>query len=132
MLDYGGVGSRETSKVKNALYNSGSSLLSTIRRPVTETIWLQSRTVDDGCHSGDHRGGQRSRNIYQHSQQVVFWDTHGSIFGRDLRNVYYDSLLRTELLQESVLVVYADDIDVLTATSDVELACMSEHDLAGA
>lgn len=46
----------------------------------------------------------------------------GSILGPDLWNVAYDSLLRTEMPKETLLVGYADDVAALIAARDVELA----------
>lgn len=46
----------------------------------------------------------------------------GSILGPDLWNVFYDSLLRTQMPDESRMVGYADDVAVLIAARDTKLA----------
>ena len=52
---------------------------------------------------------------------VTAWEAQGFILKPDLWNVSYDSLLRTELPKESMLVGYADDVAALMTARNVEL-----------
>ena len=56
------------------------------------------------------------------TMDVTSGAAQGSILGPDLWNVAYDSLLRSEMPEETVLVGYADDVAALIAARNVELA----------
>lgn len=58
----------------------------------------------------------------QREMAVTAGAAQGSILGPDLWNISYDSLLRTEMPEETRLVGYADDVAALIAARDVELA----------
>ena len=46
----------------------------------------------------------------------------GSVLGPDLWNLAYDSLLKLEVSEETILVGYADDVAVLISARSVERA----------
>ena len=56
------------------------------------------------------------------TMDVTSGAAQGSILGPDLWNVAYDSLLRSEMPEETVLVGYADDVAALIAARNVEMA----------
>lgn len=58
----------------------------------------------------------------QRSMVVTGGAAQGSVLGPDLWNVLYDGLLRLSMPEESMLVGYADDVALLIAARDVELA----------
>lgn len=58
----------------------------------------------------------------QREMVVTGGAAQGSILGPDLWNVFYDSLLRAEMPEETRLVGYADDVAVLIAARDTKMA----------
>lgn len=58
----------------------------------------------------------------QRNKAVTAGAAQGSILGPDLWNAAYDSLLRADMPDETLLVGYADDVAALIAARDVELA----------
>lgn len=55
----------------------------------------------------------------QRQKEITSGVAQGSILGPDLWNITYDSLLRLDMPEESMLVGYADDVAALIAARDV-------------
>lgn len=108
-----------TLDVRNA-FNSArwSDMMEALRNTFRIPAYLL-RLVEDYLRSRlliyETREGTRTMEVTSGAAQ-------GSILGPNLWNVSYDSLLRSDMPDETVLVGYADDVAALIAARNVELA----------